>query len=110
MPAKSDLTTAQLTDFLSANYGCEINSDAVRHACVEFGVTYPTAVKRLRDFYVKRGTWNLTVQERLEQTYEAPAAAPVRVVPSCGTCWPNVSTKNDAASPTVSISSRLVRP
>jgi hypothetical protein len=76
MPAKSDLTTAQLTDFLSANYGCEINSDAVRHACVEFGVTYPTAVKRLRDFYVKRGTWNLTVQERLEQTYEAPAAAP----------------------------------
>ena len=76
MPAKSDLTTAQLTDFLSANYGCDINSDAVRHACVEFGVTYPTAVKRLRDFYVKRGTWNLTVQERLEQTYEAPAAAP----------------------------------
>ena len=76
MPAKSDLTTAQLTDFLSANYGCDINSDAVRHACVEFGVTYPTAVKRLRDFYVKRGTWNLTVQERLEQTYESPAAAP----------------------------------
>ena len=76
MPAKSDLTTAQLTDFLSANYGCDINSDAVRHACVEFGVTYPTAVKRLRDFYVKRGTWNLTVQERLEQTYEAPAVAP----------------------------------
>ena len=76
MPAKSDLTTAQLTDFLSANYGNEVNSDAVRHACVEFGVTYPTAVKRLRDFYVKRGTWNLTVQERLEQQYEAPAAAP----------------------------------
>ena len=76
MPARSDLTTAQLTDFLSANYGCDINSDAVRHACVEFGVTYPTAVKRLRDFYVKRGTWNLTVQERLEQNYEAPAVVP----------------------------------
>ena len=76
MPARSDLTTAQLTDFLSANYGCDINSDAVRHAYVEFGVTYPTAVKRLRDFYVKRGTWNLTVQERLEQNYEAPAVVP----------------------------------
>ena len=80
MPAKSDLTTAQLTDFLSANYGNEVNSDAVRHACVEFGVTYPTAVKRLRDFYVKRGTWNLTVAERLEQTYEAPSAAPAVAV------------------------------
>lgn len=76
MPAKSDLTTAQLTAFLSEHYGTTVNADAVRHACVEFGVTYPTAVKRLRDFYVKRGTWNLTVQERLEQQYEAPAAAP----------------------------------
>jgi len=76
MPAKSDLTTAQLTAFLSKNYGNDINADAVRHACLEFGVTYPTAVKRLREFYVKRGTWNLTVQERLEQTYDAPAAAP----------------------------------
>jgi hypothetical protein len=77
MPAKSDLTTTQLTSYLSENFGNDINADHVRAACNEFGVTYPTAVKRLRDFYVKRGTWNLTVQERLEQTYEAPAAVPV---------------------------------
>ena len=77
MPAKSDLTTTQLTSYLSETYGNDINADHVRSACDHFGVTYPTAVKRLRDFYVKRGTWNLTVQERLEQTYEAPSAAPV---------------------------------
>jgi hypothetical protein len=77
MPAKSDLTTTQLTSYLSENFGNDINADHVRAACSEFGVTYPTAVKRLRDFYVKRGTWNLTVQERLEQQYEAPAATPV---------------------------------
>ena len=76
MPAKSDLTTTQLTSYLSDTYGNDINAEHVRSACDHFGVTYPTAVKRLRDFYVKRGTWNLTVQERLEQTYEAPAAAP----------------------------------
>ena len=75
MPAKSDLTTTQLTSYLSENFGNDINADHVRAACSEFGVTYPTAVKRLRDFYVKRGTWNLTVQERLEQQYEAPAAS-----------------------------------
>jgi hypothetical protein len=79
MPAKSDLTTTQLTSYLSENFGNDINADHVRAACSEFGVTYPTAVKRLRDFYVKRGTWNLTVQERLEQQYEAPAAVPVTV-------------------------------
>ena len=76
MPAKSDLTTAQLTSYLSETYGNDINANHVRSACDHFGVTYPTAVKRLRDFYVKRGTWNLTVAERLEQTYEAPAATP----------------------------------
>jgi len=76
MPAKSDLTTPQLTSYLSETYGNDINADAVRSAADHFGVTYATAVKRLRDFYVRRGTWNLTVQEKLEQTYNAPAAAP----------------------------------
>ena len=77
MPAKSDLTTPQLTSYLSETYGNDINADAVRSAADHFGVTYATAVKRLRDFYVRRGTWNLTVQEKLEQTYQAPAAVPV---------------------------------
>jgi len=80
MPAKSDLTTTQLTSYLSETYGNDINAEHVRAACDNFGVTYPTAVKRLRDFYVKRGTWNLTVQERLEQQYQAPAAAPAVAV------------------------------
>ena len=76
MPAKSDLTTAQLTSYLSENFGSDINADHVRSACDHFGVTYPTAVKRIRDYNVGRGKWNLTAQEKLEQTYEAPAAMP----------------------------------
>ena len=80
MPAKSDLTTSQLTSYLSETYGNDINADHVRSAADNFGVTYATAVKRLRDFYVRRGTWNLTVAEQLEQTYQAPAAAPVVAV------------------------------
>jgi len=80
MPARSDLTTAQLSEYLTSNFGPEINAENVRSACDHFGVTYATATKRLRDFYVKRGTWNLTVQERLEQTYQAPAAAPAVAV------------------------------
>ena len=77
MPAKSDLTTTQLTSYLSETYGNDINAEHVRSAADNFGVTYATAVKRLRDFYVRRGTWNLTVAEKLEQTYNAPAAVPV---------------------------------
>jgi MoxR-like ATPase len=77
MPRKSDVTTEQLTSYLSSNFGNDINAAQVQDACGVFGVTYATGTKRLRDFYVRRGTWNLTVQEKLEQTYQAPAAAPV---------------------------------
>ena len=77
MPRKSDVTTEQLTSYLSKNYGNDINAAQVQDACGAFDITYATATKRLRDFYVKRGTWNLTVQERLEQNYKAPAAVPV---------------------------------
>jgi len=75
MPRKSDVTTEQLVDYLSRNFGNDINAAMVQDACGIFGVTYATGTKRLRDFYVRRGTWNLTVQEKLEQTYQAPAAA-----------------------------------
>ena len=37
---------------------------------------YPTICKRLEQYKVGYGKWNLTVQEKLEQTYQAPAAAP----------------------------------
>jgi len=79
MPAKSDVTTEQLTSYLSNNFGNDINAAQVQDACGVFGITYATATKRLRDFYVKRGTWNLTVQEKLEQAYKAPAAVSVTV-------------------------------
>ena len=76
MPRKSDVTTEQLTSYLSNNFGNDINVAMVQDACGVFEITYATATKRLRDFYIKRGTWNLTVQERLENSYGAPAAAP----------------------------------
>ena len=79
MPRKSDVTTEQMVDYLSKNFSHSldsINAAMVQDACGVLGVTYATGTKRLRDFYVKRGTWNLTVQEKLEQSYQAPAAAP----------------------------------
>ena len=79
MPRKSDVTTEQLTSYLSKNFGNDINAAMVQDACGVLGINYATATKRLRDFYVRRGTWNLTVQQQLEQSYKAPAAVPVTV-------------------------------
>ena len=76
MPAKSDLTSAQLAEYLNNEFGRNINADHVKVAAKHFGVKYATATKRLREFYVKRGTWKLTIAEKLEKTYQAPAALP----------------------------------
>ena len=76
MPAKSDLTSAQLAEYLNNEFGSAINADHVKSAAKHFGVKYATATKRLREFYVKRGTWKLTIAEKLEQTYQAPSALP----------------------------------
>tara|TARA_B100002019_G_scaffold111435_1_gene95835 strand:- start:664 stop:1641 length:978 start_codon:yes stop_codon:yes gene_type:complete len=40
------------------------------------GVSYPTVTKKLEDYKDGRGKWDLTVQEKLEQTFKAPAAVP----------------------------------
>jgi hypothetical protein len=79
MPRKSDVTTEQLIAYLSEKFGDDINTQMVQTACDHFDITYATGTKRLRDFYIKRGTWNLTVQEKLEQTYNAPAAPSTQV-------------------------------
>jgi MoxR-like ATPase len=43
------------------------------------GHNYVTITKKLGDFKTGRGKWNLTIQEKLEETYQAPAAEPAIV-------------------------------
>ena len=74
----SNLNTNELISFLSENYGSEISSNAVKAAADEFNVSYPTITKRLEQYKIGHGRWNLTVQERLEQTYQASSAVPER--------------------------------
>jgi len=78
MPRMSNLNVNELISFLSENYGTEFGGDAINAACREFNVSYPTVTKRLDQYKVGHGRWNLTAAERLEQTYQAPSANPVR--------------------------------
>ena len=73
MPRKSELTTANLVDHLTELHGPEVDVVQVRNAADYFGVSYPTACKRLDSYKSGRGKWNLTVQE-IQQAYEAPSA------------------------------------
>ena len=69
-------STEQILDNLRNLYGDEIVAADVRGYCASNDISYQTVTKRLDSFKVGRGKWNLTVTEKLEQTYQAPAALP----------------------------------
>jgi len=80
MPAKNPLTTQTLVKYLTKKNGTEVNADHVREAAAHFGLKYASTTKRLRKFYVKRGTWSLEeVKENLERQITAPAVIPQEV-------------------------------
>ena len=61
---------------LQSLYGNNITSADVRAWCAMNDGNYQTVTKKIENFKTGRGKWNLTVQEKLEQTYQAPPAMP----------------------------------
>jgi hypothetical protein len=70
------LNTENLLVELRSLYGNNITSADLRAYCAMNGVSYPTVTKKLEDYKDGRGKWDLTVQEKLEQTFKAPAGVP----------------------------------
>src|SRR5210317_1274355 len=70
------LTSDHLVNSLRDSFGDHITAADVRGYCAAQGISYPTATKKLEQYKVKRGVWDLTVQEKLEQNYNAPSALP----------------------------------
>ena len=73
------MTTA-IVDALKDAYGDKITAADVRAYCAMNGISYPTVTKKLEQYKVKRGTWDLTIQEARQQL-EKSAAAPAVVPP-----------------------------
>ena len=70
------VSTEQLVSYLTDNCGTEVNPKQLFEASEHFNCSLATVKKRLKDYKKGIGKWNLTVAEKLEQTYQAPAAAP----------------------------------
>ena len=70
------LSTEYVVSSLQELYGESVTTADVRAWCAMNGLGYQTVTKRLDQYKIGRGKWNLTVQEKLEQTYQAPAALP----------------------------------
>ena len=70
------VSTDDLVSYLTDAYGTEVNTKQLFEASEHFNCSLATVKKRLKDYKQGIGKWNLTVQEKLEKTYQAPAAAP----------------------------------
>jgi len=79
MPFQSKFTNDDLINFLSKD-GEVVTSDQVKGAAEHFGVKVQSVTKRINKLpqFTKttRGTWNLTVAEKLERVYEGLPAVP----------------------------------
>ena len=76
MPRMSNLNVNEVTHYLTETYGTNVTTEAVLAAADVFDVSYPTICKRLEMYKIGRGKWDLTIQEKLEQNYQAPPAMP----------------------------------
>tara|TARA_S200002703_G_scaffold55811_4_gene48408 strand:+ start:2645 stop:3706 length:1062 start_codon:yes stop_codon:yes gene_type:complete len=70
------ITADYIVSSLKSLYGNTITSGDVKGWCASGGPAYQTVTKHLEPFKVGRGKWDLTVQEKLEHTYQQPAAQP----------------------------------
>jgi len=71
------LSTDYIRTSLQNLYGDTITSPDLKAWCAMNGTTYPTVSKKLDQFKIGRGKWNLTDREQMEQTYQSsPSSIP----------------------------------
>ena len=70
------LSRQSIIESLQATYGESITSGDIKGWCNMNDMNYQTVTNKLNDYKVSRGRWNLSVQEKLEQNYQAPPAMP----------------------------------
>jgi len=78
MPFERKLSV-NFVDEIREEFGNEIDASHVKKFATTQGVAYPTVARKLKEYQVKRGSWNLTVQEGreiLEKSIAQPTVLP----------------------------------
>ena len=70
------LSKSSIIESLQETYGESVTTADIRAWCAMNDCNYQTITNKLSDCKIGRGKWNLTIQEKLEQTYQAPPALP----------------------------------
>jgi len=80
MPFETKMTSEQAIEKLKNLYGTEITTADIKAFCAMNDITYQTVTKKLSNFKVSKGKWNLEVTsavvENIEKSYQSPAVLP----------------------------------
>jgi len=80
MPFELKMTSEQAIEKLKNLYGTEITTADIKAFCAMNDITYQTVTKKLSNFKVSKGKWNLEVTsaavENIEKSYQSPAVLP----------------------------------
>ena len=80
MPFETKMTSEQAIEKLKNLYGTEITTADIKAFCAMNDITYQTVTKKLSNFKVSKGKWNLEVTsaavENIEKSYNSPAVLP----------------------------------
>ena len=80
MPFELKMTSEQAIEKLKNLYGTEITTADIKAFCAMNDITYQTVTKKLSNFKVGKGKWNLEVTsaavENIEKSYNSPAVLP----------------------------------
>ena len=80
MPFETKMTSEQAIEKLRNLYGSEITTADIKAFCAMNDITYQTVTKKLSNFKVAKGKWNLEVTsaavENIEKSYNSPAVLP----------------------------------
>jgi len=77
MPFEIKMTEDQVVDGLKGAYGTELTAADIRAFCAMNDIGYQTVTKKIQKYKVSKGKWNLTIAEKLEETFKAPSVEPV---------------------------------
>jgi midasin (ATPase involved in ribosome maturation) len=75
------MTREEIIEGLKANFGTEFTAADVRGFCRMNDIAYQTVTKKIKEFNVGRGKWNLEVTQKvvedIEKSFNAPSVVPV---------------------------------
>ena len=78
VPFQLKMTKDQVLTKLRDLYGNEVTTPDIRAFCAMNDIAYATVTRKLTEFKVAKGKWNLEVTqekvEQIERTFQAPAA------------------------------------